>query len=94
MEFLNRFDNVNTLADVYLVARELRAEGVDPIVINSLITTVKKRLIARGNGVKRLNRIPIPTEEASTTQVTQFFVQIQHFHRPLIIVNQDGTILI
>lgn len=91
-EYMSRFDGVETLTDIYSIARQLKAEGVEAVVVNDYVTRVKKRLVAKSAGIHRINRIPIMMEEAPTQPITQFFIKIEYLNRPLIMMTERGEI--
>ena len=93
-EYMSRFDGVETLTDVYSIARQLKSEGVEAVVVNDYVTRVKKRLVAKSAGIQRINRIPINIEEAPTMPITQFFIKIENLNRPLITITPEGEITV
>ena len=91
-EYMSRFEKAETLSDVYSIARQLKVEGLEAVVVNDYVTKAKKMLLQRSAGIKRINRIPISMEEAPTTPVTQFFIKIENLNRPLIMITDSGEI--
>lgn len=93
-DLLKRFESANTLTDVYMIARQLKAEGVDSLTVNDLVSKAKKALVSKSSGVRRIKRIPVTQDEVPTIPITQFFIEIEHLNRPLISIEESGRIVI
>lgn len=91
-DLLSRFDGAESLTDIYVVARQLKAEGVDAFDVNDLIARARKRLVAKSSGIKRIEKIMIPFPDIPDVPVTQFYINLVNINKPSITIQENGAV--
>ena len=74
---------LSTMREVYSKARELKAEGYDIDLVNTIVSARIKELVAESKtGYTRLTKVLISSTDVPRTKVTQFEVKIENLNSP------------
>ena len=93
-DYLKRFEDAKALTDIYMIARALKAEGVDSFTVNDLVAKAKKKLLEKSGSMKRINRKPVTIPEMAEVPTTQFYIEVNHLTRPVVEIHEDGRVIL
>lgn len=73
-------------------ASELKATGEDVCIVNKVVTTVKKELISKVKDVKKIPRIPFPSNQGELMSHIPF--QVKDLSSPSITIDSEGIFVL
>lgn len=86
------FKDAKTILEVYSIARQLKANGEDPSVVNTMVAAKKKELILSCNKITTLEKQVSVTPIIVKDKVTTLRLAINDLTSGIIRYHEDGLV--
>lgn len=91
---LNSFKEANTIAEVYSLARKLKASGFDSAEVNNYATQRKKELVFMSGKVNSLNKVVPKSMDINRSKVSRFMLDVKNLNSGTITLTADNKVII